>query len=273
MKVSKRSQQRMKCMLVQHRHEKILELLAQENTISLQELVSNIDASESTLRRDLVALEEDGLLTRVHGGATLSRDIGKEQKMSQKENINQETKGNIAAYAKNLVQPDTQIYIDAGTATLELVRVLPTTINLHLVTNGIDHALLALQRGIEVTLLGGSVKRNTHAIAGMTAYKQLEKYNFSLSFIGMNGLSHPEGLTTTNIEEAGLKERAMHQSQKIRILMDDSKIDHVFEFKVEAPTQAIILLNNEAKEEHSKSIKTIGEQYDLYFVDEDKDNR
>lgn len=254
-------------MLVQHRKEKILDLLTQKNTVSMQEFVSNLGVSESTLRRDLIALEEDGLLTRVHGGATMTKDIGKEQKMSQKENVNQAVKVKMAEYVSTLIQPDSQIYVDAGTATLELVRALPTHMNLHLVTNGVDHALLALQRGIEVTLLGGTVKPNTHAIAGMTAYKQLEKMNFAFSFIGMNGLSEAQGLTTTNMDEATIKESAMHQSRKIRILMDDSKIDRVYEFKVEAPTQAIILLNAEAKEAHPESIEKISAQYDLHFVE------
>lgn len=254
-------------MLVQNRKEKILELLAQKNTVSIQEFVSNLDVSESTLRRDLVSLEEDDLLARVHGGATVVKDLGKEQKMSQKENINHPVKVEIAKYASTLIQPDSQIYIDAGTATLELIRVLPNNMNLQLVTNGLDHALLALQRGIDVTLLGGTAKKNTHAIADMTAYKQLKKMNFSFSFIGMNGISKDQGLTTTNIEEAILKECAMNQSQKTRILMDDLKVDQVYEFKVEAPTQAIILLNNEAQDKNSESIEKISKQYDLYFVE------
>lgn len=254
-------------MLVQHRKERILDLLTQKKTVSMQEFVSKLGVSESTLRRDLIALEESNLLTRVHGGATITKGIGKEQKMSQKESINQTVKMRMAKFASTLIHPDSQIYVDAGTATLELVRVLPTHLNLHLVTNGVDHALLALQRGIEVTLLGGTVKPNTHAIAGMTAYKQLEKMNFSFSFIGMNGLSTGQGLTTTNLDEATIKESAMHQSQKIRILIDDSKIDQVYEFKVDAPTQAIILLNAEAKETHPENIEKIRTMYDLHFVE------
>lgn len=254
-------------MLVQHRKEKILELLSKNKTVSMQKFVSELGVSESTLRRDLIALEEDGLLTRVHGGATMTKDIGKEQKMSQKENLNQVAKVKIAEYASSLIQPDIQIYVDAGTATLELIRVLPNDINIHLVTNGVDQALLALQRGIEVTLLGGTVKPNTHAIAGMTAYKQLEKMNFAYSFMGMNGLSETQGLTTTNIDEATIKEAAMAQSRKIRILMDDSKINQVYEFKVDAPTQAIIVLNEETKQEHTGSIEQLNNLYDLYFVE------
>lgn len=258
-------------MFIPNRKERILELLAQKNAVSIQELVSDLGVSESTLRRDLVALEEEGLLTRVHGGATTTTDIHKEQKMSQKENVNQAIKARVAKYAGTLVQPDSQIYVDAGTATLELVRVLPNDMNLQLVTNGVDHALLALKRGFDVILLGGHIKRNTHAIADMTAYRQLEKFNFSLSFMGMNGFHEKQGLTTTNMDEALLKECAMNQSQRIRILMDDSKIDQVYQFKVEAPTQAIILLNSQAKTKNPSSIEKLNEKFDLRFVEEQEE--
>ncbi len=253
-------------MLFQHRKEKILNLLSESNTVRIHDLVTRIGASESTIRRDLMTLEEEGLLTRVHGGATKVKNIGIEQKMSQKESINHEIKVNIARYCSTLVKPSSQIYIDAGTATLELVRVLPNDKNIQIVTNGVDQALLALQRGIDVTLLGGPVKQNTHAIAGLTAYQQLERMNFSFAFIGMNGINFENGLTTTNLDEAMIKECAMQQSHKIRILMDDSKINHVYEFKVNAPTQAIILLNKAAKINSPETIDKLTNHFDLHFI-------
>ncbi|HLQ88237.1 MAG TPA: DeoR/GlpR family DNA-binding transcription regulator, partial [Enterococcus sp.] len=129
-------------MLIPNRKERILELLAQKNAVSIQEFIKDLGVSESTLRRDLVALEEEGLLTRVHGGATTPTNLNKEQKMAQKESINQPAKIKIAKHVSTLVEKETQVYIDAGTTTLELVRLLPTEKNLKLVTNGIDHALL-----------------------------------------------------------------------------------------------------------------------------------
>lgn len=254
-------------MLFQNRKEKILERLAEKSTISIQELETAIGVSESTLRRDLVALEKEGLLKRVHGGATTPTNLNKEQKMAQKESINQSAKIKVAKHVSTLVEKETQVYIDAGTTTLELVRLLPTEKNLKLVTNGIDHALLALNRGIEVTLLGGMVKRNTHAIADMTAYKQLSKINFSASFMGMNGLHENQGLTTTNIDEATLKECAMDQSQNIYLLMDDTKIDQVYEFKVDLPTSAKIFINQEAATKHPQKIKKLKVKYDIEMIE------
>lgn len=254
-------------MLFEHRVEKILNLLAEKKTVTIQEFVSALGTSESTIRRDLIALEEAGELRRIHGGAKIVNDIGKEQNMSQKVSLNHEGKVAIAQYAASFIKPASQIYIDAGTATLELVKSLPLNQNIHVVTNGVDHGLLAIQRGLSVTIVGGEIRPNTHAIAGMTGYKQLEKMNFSQAFIGMNGIHEESGLTTTNIDEALMKELAMKQSQNIRILMDESKIGKVYEFKVEVPSQAIILMDKNAENHSTEILEKITKTYDLKLVE------
>ena len=257
-------------MLFENRAELILELLAKQQTVSIQEIVETLKVSESTIRRDLIALEEAGRLRRIHGGATSVSELRPEQKMSQKESLNLEAKQLIAEYAASAIKSNSQIYVDAGTATLELIRALPINKNLRIVTNGLDQALLAVQRGIEVELLGGLVKPSTHAIAGTSAYQQLERMNFSYAFIGMNGIHEVNGLTTTNMEEALLKELAMQQSQNIRILMDDSKVNEVYAYRVNAPSQAIVLLNDEAQVAHKETIEKIQQQIDLTIVEEKK---
>lgn len=255
-------------MLFEHRAERIIDLLSEKSTVTIQEFVASLGVSESTIRRDLIALEEKGQLRRIHGGATTVTDLGKEQKMAQRVSINQDAKRAVAEYAKTLVKPDSQIYVDAGTATLELIQQLPTNQYLHIVTNGVDHALAAVEKELNVTIIGGAVKPNTHAIAGMQAYEQLSKMNFTHAFMGMNGIHPQSGLTTTNIDEATLKELAMKQSQNIRVLMDDTKVGQVFEYKVEVPTQAIILLNEKANTHYEKMLEEISEEYDIHFVGE-----
>lgn len=260
--------QRGDSMLFEHRVEKILHLLAERNTVTIQEFVASIGASESTIRRDLISLEEVGELRRIHGGATTVNDIEKEQNMMQKVSQNHDGKLRIAKHAVTLVKPDSQIYVDAGTATLELIKILPVNQNIQVVTNGVDHALLAIQRGLSVTIVGGEIKPNTHAIAGMTAFKQLERMNFTHAFMGMNGIHDETGLTTTNIDEALMKELAMQQSQNIRLLMDASKIGKVYDFKVEAPTQAIVLMDKQSNPHSKVMLEKINKKYDVQFVEE-----
>lgn len=257
-----------KSMLFEHRIEQILNLLNEKNTVTIQELVSSVGVSESTIRRDLIALEEDGELRRIHGGATTVNNIEKELNMSQKVSQNQEEKMIIVKHAVSLVKSDSQIYVDAGTATLELIKILPVDQNIRVVTNGVDHALLAIQRGLSVTIVGGCIKPNTHAIAGITAYKQLEKMNFSYAFMGMNGLHEDRGLTTTNIDEAIMKEQVMKQSQNIRLLMDVSKMGKVYDFKVEAPTQAIVLMDKTPENYSKAALEVISDMYNIQYIEE-----
>lgn len=253
-------------MLFKKRAELILDLLDQEQTIAIQKMVDELGVSESTIRRDLITLEESGKLRRIHGGATSVHELGTEKRMAQKEKINLEAKQSVAQFAATQIHPDNQIFVDAGTASLELVRYLPNNKNLKIVTNGIDHALLAVKRGIEVELLGGTVNPSTHAIANITAYKQLERMNFNFSFIGMNGIHEDKGLTTTNIEEALLKELAMNQSQNSRILMDDSKINEVYAYQVNSSSQTIVLLNEKAESKFKNELDKIREHYDLMII-------
>ncbi len=253
-------------MLFKKRAELILDLLDQEQTIAIQKMVDELGVSESTIRRDLITLEKSGKLRRIHGGATSVHELGTEKRMAQKEKINLEAKQSVAQFAATQIHPDNQIFVDAGTASLELVRYLPNNKNLKIVTNGIDHALLAVKRGIEVELLGGTVNPSTHAIANITAYKQLERMNFNFSFIGMNGIHEDKGLTTTNIEEALLKELAMNQSQNSRILMDDSKINEVYAYQVNSSSQTIVLLNEKAESKFKNELDKIREHYDLMII-------
>lgn len=253
-------------MLFKKRAELILDLLEQEQTIAIQKMVAELGVSESTIRRDLITLEESGKLRRIHGGATSVHDLGTEQRMAQKEKINLEAKQSVAQFAAAQIHPDSQIFVDAGTASLELVRCLPNDKNLKIVTNGVDHALLAVKRGIEVELLGGIVNPSTHAIANITAYKQLERMNFNFAFIGMNGIHEDKGLTTTNIEEALLKELAMNQSQNSRILVDDSKVNEVYAYQVNSPSQTIVLLNEKAESKFKNELDKIREHYDLMII-------
>lgn len=254
-------------MLFENRAELILDLLNKQQTVSMQGIVNKLKVSESTIRRDLIALEEAGKLRRIHGGATRINELRPEQKMAQKESQNTKAKQRVAKFAATLVKPVSQIYVDAGTATLELIRALPLQKNIRLVTNGLDQALLAVQRGIEVELLGGLVKPSTHAIAGINAYQQLERMNFSYAFMGMNGIHEENGLTTTNMEEALLKELAMRQSQNIRILMDGSKVNEVYAYQVQAPTQAIVLLDEGTQKD---AIEQIQQKMDVKIVNKKK---
>lgn len=228
-------------MLEPDRHTKILDLLKEKNTVKIQELVELTNSSESTIRRDLTQLEEAKLLKRVHGGA--ARLLGKLQEptMNEKSSKNHHEKKLIGQYAASLVEDGDSIYLDAGSTIIEMIPYLPNDIVV--VTNGMMHLQLLLERNIKTYLLGGLVKPSTRALVGRDAISSLEHYRFDKCFMGVNGI-HPQfGFTTPDQEEAAIKKLAMTLSREAYVLSDDSKFFEVAFATIANLGEATIITN------------------------------
>lgn len=127
-------------MLAEERFALILDLLARQRTATVQELCEALNASESTIRRDLNELDKQGKLNKVHGGATLPDSPFRtdEPTMAAKEELAVSQKQSIAQAAAELILPEDFIYLDAGSSTLALVRALNgPALNASYVTNGV----------------------------------------------------------------------------------------------------------------------------------------
>ena len=136
-------------MFAEERFALILNLLAEKRTATVQELCEALNASESTIRRDLTELARQGRLNKVHGGATLpdGQFLADEPTMAAKEALAVGQKRSIAQAAADLIWAEDFIYIDAGTTTLAMVRALSgPALEAHCVTNGIAHARLLAQK-------------------------------------------------------------------------------------------------------------------------------
>ncbi len=108
-------------MLTEERRQKILDLLEQQKIVKSQDLVNLLNASESTIRRDLQELENGGFLERVHGGAKKEQLLNFEQNMSEKSLKNIHEKQQIAKLAAETINDEDVIYLDAGSTTLEMI--------------------------------------------------------------------------------------------------------------------------------------------------------
>ena len=158
-------------MLTEQRHEIILNLLSEKGSITVTELKELLNTSESTIRRDLNTLDEQGRLTKVFGGAVEKSNgvLTTELSVSQKATVNTEAKKKIAMYAAKLVAPNDFIYIDAGTTTEYLIDYLDEK-NATYVTNAVTHARKLAVAGFKVILIGGELKGITEAVVGNQAH-------------------------------------------------------------------------------------------------------
>lgn len=231
-------------MLSEERCSKILTILDKKKAVTVIELVNLLNTSESTIRRDLNALDKQGKLNKVFGGAT-SLDIDRqliveEKDIKDKYHLNKSDKIKIASYAASLIAKNDFIYIDAGTTTEYMVDFI-TEKDATYVTNGINQAKKLAKKGLTVFILGGKLKISTEAIIGAQAINDLRKFNFTKGFFGANGVSEKEGLTTPDINEAIVKEAALNCSHKAYILADCSKFGKVFPVTFAECTKASVI--------------------------------
>lgn len=212
-------------MMAIDRHEKIMQLLVKNKTISVKELCELLQASEATIRRDLTQLENENKLERTHGGAYISDSIelNYEETFNQKELISAVEKKRIAKRAFETLAEGDSIILDSGTTTLELARLIgDSDLSLMVLTNStIISTVLAKNTNVELFVLGGKVRLNTLATVGSMAIEMLKRYNLSKAFVGVNGIAAENGLTTPDTEEAEIK-RAMLLAAKERIILTDS---------------------------------------------------
>ncbi|WP_330927585.1 DeoR/GlpR family DNA-binding transcription regulator [Enterococcus sp. BWB1-3] len=240
-------------MLTEERHKKIKELLEQQSIVKSQDLTSYLNASESTIRRDLQDLEKAGLLERIHGGAKIKNDLGTEQSMIEKSVKNVQNKQLIAETAADQVADGDVIYLDAGTTTLEMIPFLALK-KITAVTNSVHHAAKLVDLNINTIILGGTLKLSTKAIIGASGMEQLQQFRFNKAFMGMNGV-HPEfGLTTPDPEEAALKRLAIQHADQAFILADQSKLNKITFTKV-ADLDSVILLTDYCPEDLLKEFQ------------------
>lgn len=217
-------------MLARERQDIIVRLVHERGSVTTQELMAMLGASESTIRRDLEILDEQHQLVRVRGGATVAvsraRLVLHDASVAQKRDVNTVAKRAIGVRAASLVGPDDFVYIDAGTSTMQLAEAITQTEATYF-TNSIPHAQLLLAKGCKTYLPGGMVKPLTEALVGEATIASLENLHFTLGFWGTNGISREAGFTTPEYSEARVKEVSMVHTLRRYVLADQSKFDQV----------------------------------------------
>ena len=245
-------------MLLRKRHQEILRLLENRKSVTLQELMEEFSASESTIRRDLTALHKEGKLVKVFGGAVLAGDTfhTKDEKVSNREEINRTEKIKIARYAASMIKKDDFVYLDAGTTTGYMIDYIQERSATY-VTNGVSHARRLAAMGFKTMIIGGELKESTEAVVGGEALNSLEKFHFTIGFFGANGITKKNGYTTPDVSEALVKQKAMEKSQKKYMLCDAAKFGNVCSVTFGEFSSAIILTNYVPKNIYENSSNLI----------------
>lgn len=227
-------------MLTVERHAVIINMIKEQEVVKLCDIVEATSASESTIRRDLVELEEMQKLKRVHGGASAIQGKASELGINEKTSKNIQSKRHIAKIAAEQIEDEDCIYLDAGSTTLEMIPFLQNK-NITVVTNGLTQIEELEKYNIQSYILGGMLKGHTKAIIGSMAAENLRNYRFDKCFLGINGVHTEYGYTTPDIEEALMKKTALAMSEKAYVLADCSKFSEISFAKVADIDEAMII--------------------------------
>lgn len=208
------------------RRQLILNILEKKKRVTVKDLARDVNVSEATLRTDLNVLEEEGLLTRTHGGAVLNEDFPSKKSFSEREKKNRDSKMIIAQKAIELIKQKDCVLLDASTTALELAKLLRgSNLNITVVTNGLSSALeLKENPAINVILLGGMARMGSMALEGLLGTSILNKINIDTIFTSASGFSIEEGLTDFNVYEVELKKVMVEKANKVIAMLDYSKL-------------------------------------------------
>ena len=232
-------------MLKTERKQLILEELQEHHVVSLEKLVSLLETSESTVRRDLDELESENKLRRIHGGAELPHSLQQEETIQEKSVKNLQEKKLLAQKAASLIKEQDVIFIDAGTTTAFLIKELSNKY-ITVVTNSIHHAVQLVEKQIPTVMVGGSVKMTTDASIGGVALNQINQLHFDRAFIGMNGVDE-NYYTTPDMEEGAIKRAIIDNAKQTYVLVDASKVGQTCFAKVAPLKRAVVITSKGQK--------------------------
>jgi DeoR/GlpR family transcriptional regulator of sugar metabolism len=208
------------------RHAMILDWLRNHSTASIQDLMNDIPASASTIRRDLDYLTQEGYVQRTHGGATLRPETPStfEMESSIISHIAHPQKEAIGRAAAEIVKPRDSILLDSSTTVLEAVKeLLARRIPFTAITNGLEIALLCSKAtDVRVMVLGGSIRAGSPTLVGDPGLDFLRTIHADFCLIGTHAISGTQ-LTEASPDVAYLKRAMIRASRRTILLADSSK--------------------------------------------------
>lgn len=188
-----------------------------------------LQVSEKTIRRDLANLESQGLIGHEHGLAVLQREIA----YSEKSVLNLEAKRAIAYTSANLVHIGDTVFLDAGTTTFEIAKLIADIPDLTMITNDIQIAhYLSQRKGCSVMICGGTIQKETGSISGMFANTMMGYFQIDISFIGAASINDQLLVLTPTVDKVTLKRTILSNSTVTYLVVDDSKFSRKALLKV-----------------------------------------
>lgn len=253
-------------MTTYERRQSLLDILRKQPGLRVPELAKVLDVSEGTVRNDMNALEDEGSLKRVHGGAVLNdHDQFKNNSFLLRYQKNAAAKLAIASKAAVLVDDGDSLLLDASSTGYYLAQALSDRQKLRVMTNGFEVAReLAKNSSNTVVLIGGVVNNDSSSVTGLLSEQIIAEMHIEKAFFSCSGFSLERGMTEVHFAEAQLKRKAIESSQQIIALIDSNKFGKE-DLTPFARTDQITHLISDSKlsSEWAKKLKQAGVNFTL----------
>ncbi|MCY3779366.1 MAG: DeoR/GlpR family DNA-binding transcription regulator [Chloroflexi bacterium] len=206
----------------------IMRILDATGRVAVPELSKLTKVSDMTVRRDLEALEHEGLLKRTRGGAVGVASLSYEPPYILRKESNAEAKTRIGQRAASLLREGETVILDVGTTAVEVARALKGRQNLTVLTSNLwAAAILADEPGIVLILTGGQARNRERSLVGHLATRAFDELVFDVFVMGVAGVHQDFGVTDYNVDEAQVKRAAVRASQRRIVIADSSKLGRV----------------------------------------------
>jgi DeoR family fructose operon transcriptional repressor len=217
----------------EERLRQIMDLLRIQKKVNVKDLADRFDRSTSSIRLDLTELEDRGLVLRTHGGAILAEGIEKDlvwgkQLLQQRLLHNEKAKQHIGKKAAEYVKDNESVIIDGGSTTYYAARALSAKSGLTIITTSVLlFPVLNSNPNIKVILTGGMFHPEYMDLYGDICMETIRRFQPDHTIIGIDGISLPSGLTSTEPAIASLKREMISRSRNLIVAADSSKFGKV----------------------------------------------
>ncbi len=206
------------------RQQFIIERLTKDSYAEVDQLASEMAVSTMTVRRDLDLLCDSGLVARYHGGARLNKSLIGEISYAKKNTRQIKEKKLIASRAVEQIGNGDVVFLDSGTTTGEIAKLLCLkNRDLTVVTNDLNAALILTESSVHLIILGGVVHKSTQSVISHSEEQDLKRYRFSKAFIGTPAIDREFNIYTPTMDKYYVKRAVMQNSLESYLVADSSK--------------------------------------------------
>ena len=208
---------------ISNRHENIISLINKNGFATVEEMAKLYNVTPQTIRRDINFLDNEGYVSRYHGGAGPSSSVENVAYRHRKELLLEEKK-KIAVNVASIIPDKSSLFINIGTTTEVVANALCDHNKLRIMTNNLNvAAIMSKKEGFEVIVAGGIVRSKDGGITGESAVQFIKQFKMDIGIIGISGIDLDGTLLDFDFREVHVARTIIENSRKVFLVADHSK--------------------------------------------------